>query len=164
MLGYALSRKFELAVGMAAGACVTSAMPKANASLRGNHSTTEPSVFEPSREREASTANVSLEHVTKMAAMELASGKSWQEVAISMADAVALQLGVMTAAKVAGTNQNSCSRRRADEEEAQELPCDRKCPKNITHEVARQTPLSLTQAADRIGHGVEMETYENPKI
>ena len=101
MLGYAQSRHRELAVGMAAGACVTSAMPKANKSLRGEQLTSEPEVFEPLRKREASV-HTAFENATKAAAMELASGKSWQEVAATLGNTIMLQMSIMATTKVAG--------------------------------------------------------------
>ena len=61
-----------------------------------------------------------LENVTRNAAIELASGKSWQEVAMSMADAVAIQVGIAAAAKIAGAVHSSCNKRRTTDDTSEQ--------------------------------------------
>ena len=164
-LAYASSRRWELAAGMASGAAITSAIPKHNKSLRGSRDdeAPEPPLTEmsatPIREDRASgEQNTTLANITKTAAIELASGKSWQEVAIALGDAVALQVGVMAAAKAAGAIQNHCTRRYRPPQTTTHKP-----PPIFTSEVERQTPIHVPQTTDRFN--VEMTTYDtSPNI
>ena len=81
-LGYAVSRRYELAAGMASGAAITAAIPKTNSSLRGSHQDdkAEPPLSEPSREGESS-AKSSVQDLTRIATAELSQGKSIEDVA-----------------------------------------------------------------------------------
>ena len=91
-----------------------------------------------------------------------------------------LQVGVMAATSAAGKIYDSCSRRRQEpntpgkqngenDQSAQESlgvnpSSTRKCPKIITHNVFRQTPLHIPQTAERIysvdGNEVQREWTE----